>query len=121
MTATTLPTRWPAQHPDRLQLYTLPTPNGQKASIALEELELPYEFHQINIMKGDQHDPEYVLINPNAKIPALIDPQGPGGEPLAIMESGAILIYAARKAGRLLPTDSLRGSVGSSRPALRAA
>lgn len=99
------PSRWPPRHPDRLQLYTMPTPNGQKASIALEELELPYEAHRIDIVAGDQHDPDFVALNPNAKIPTLLDPNGPGGAPLAIMESGAILIYLAEKAGRLLPTD----------------
>jgi len=102
---TTLPSRWPATDPTRIQLYSLPTPNGKKASIMLEETGLPYDAHLINIMKGDQRDPEFVAINPNSKIPAIIDPQGPGGEPLAIMESGAILIYLARKAGMLLPTD----------------
>lgn len=92
------------QHPDRLQLYTLPTPNGQKASIALEELGLEYEAHRINIMAGDQHRPEFVAINPNSKIPALVDPTGDEGRPLAIMESGAILLYAAKKAGgKLIP------------------
>ncbi len=99
---TTFPSRWAPQHPDRIQLYTLPTPNGQKASIALEELGLPYEAHKINIMAGDQRDPEFMDVNPNAKIPAIIDPAGPDGQPLAIMESGAILIYLARKAGKLL-------------------
>jgi GST-like protein len=101
-----LPSRWPVKHPDRIQLYSLATPNGQKAGVVLEELGLPYEAHKIDIMAGDQFDPEYVqLINPNSKIPAIIDPNGPGGEPLAIMESGAILLYLARKAGSLLPTD----------------
>lgn len=102
---TTLPSRWAAQHPDRIQLYSLATPNGQKIGIALEELGLPYEAHTINIMKGDQFDPEFVAINPNSKIPAIIDPDGPGGEPLAIMESGAILLHLADKAGALLPAD----------------
>jgi GST-like protein len=105
MTEFDYPTRWKIEHPDRLQLYTLPTPNGQKASIALEELELPYEAHRVDIMSGQQHDPEFEKINPNAKIPALVDPTGAGGSPLTIMESGAILIHVARKAGRLLPSD----------------
>ena len=100
------PSHWPAQHPDRLQLYSLATPNGQKAGIALEELGLEYEAHRIDIMSGDQFDPQFVAINPNSKIPALLDPNGPGGEPLAIMESGAILIYLADKAGKLLSTDA---------------
>lgn len=98
--------RWHAEHPDRIQLYSLPTPNGQKASIVLEELGLPYEAHRINILEGDQFDPEYVKINPNSKIPAIVDPDGPGGEPITIMESGAILFYLARKAGKLLPADA---------------
>lgn len=95
------PSRWPAKHPDRLQLYAMATPNGQKPRIALEELELPYEYHHLDIMKGDQHDPEYLLINPNGKIPSLVDPQAG----VRIMESGAILHYLARKTGRLMPTD----------------
>ena len=99
------PARWPVQHPDRLQLYSLATPNGQKAGIVLEELELEYEPHLVNIMENHQFDDDYVAINPNSKIPVLIDPSGPGGEPLALMESGAILIHLARKAGRLIPTD----------------
>jgi len=101
-TMSIFPTRWPAQHPDRLQLYSLATPNGQKAGIVLEELGLPYEAHRISI-SGDQFDPEFIAINPNSKIPALLDPNGPGGEPLAIMESGAILHYLAKKAGKLIP------------------
>ncbi len=105
MSTSILPSRWPVQHPDRLQLYTLGTPNGLKASIALEEMALPYELHKVDIMAGDQHDPEFVKINPNSKIPTLVDPDGPGGAPLAIMESGAILIYLARKSGRLLSSD----------------
>ena len=99
------PSRWPVQHPDRLQLYSLPTPNGQKAGIVLEELELPYEAHRVDIMAGDQFDPEYVKLNPNSKIPVLVDPQGPDGQPLALMESGAILLHLARKTGRLIPSD----------------
>ncbi|MEM6294996.1 MAG: glutathione binding-like protein [Myxococcota bacterium] len=105
MSTTELPKRWPAQHPDRIQLYSLPTPNGQKAGIVLEELGLPYEAHRIDIMAGDQFDPDYVAINPNSKIPALIDPDGPGGKPIALMESGAILMYLAEKTGKLLPED----------------
>ncbi len=89
-----------------LHLYTLATPNGQKVSIALEELGLAYEVHRIDIMKGDQFDPEYVKINPNSKIPSLRDTEGPGGKPISIMESGAILIYLAEKTGRLLPNEA---------------
>jgi len=101
----TFPSRWPAQHPDRIQLYSVATPNGQKAGIILEELGLPYEAHKINILAGDQFDPEYIQINPNSKIPAIIDPDGPDGEPLAIMESGALMLYLAKKAGKLIPAD----------------
>jgi len=104
-----IPSRWAPKHPDRLQLYTMPTPNGQKASIALEELGLPYEAHRIDIMANDQFHPDYVRISPNSKIPALVDPQGPGGEPLALMESGAILLYAADKAGGKLIPDGPDG------------
>ncbi|MCA9558842.1 MAG: glutathione S-transferase N-terminal domain-containing protein [Myxococcales bacterium] len=99
------PSRWPPAHPDRIQLYSLATPNGKKAGIALEEVGLPYEAHRIDIMEGDQFDPEFVRLNPNSKIPTLLDPNGPGGEPIAIMESGAILHYLARRTGKLLPTD----------------
>ena len=98
--------KWPAAHPDRLQLYSLPTPNGVKASILLEELGLPYEVHRIAFDNNDQLSPEYVATFPNNKIPALIDPDGPGGEPLALFESGAILVYLAEKSGRFMPTDA---------------
>ncbi len=91
-----------------IDLYTWTTPNGRKVSIMLEELGLPYRTHAINIGKGDQFKPEYVKINPNAKIPSLVDPDGPDGKPVAMMESGAILIYLAGKTGRLLP-DTVRG------------
>lgn len=97
------PTRWPPTSPDHIQLYSLATPNGQKAAIALEELGLPYDAHRIDIGKGDQRDPEFVKINPNSKIPALLDPHGPGDAPLMIMESGAILHYLAKKTGKLIP------------------
>ena len=97
--------RWPAQHPDRLQLYSLNTPNGVKASIMLEEISLPYEPHFIDITKNETWGPEYLSLNPNGKIPAILDPDGPGGKPLALFESGAILIYLAEKTGKLLPTD----------------
>ena len=97
--------QWPAQYPDRIQLYSLGTPNGQKVSVALEEMELPYEAHKIDIMNGDQFTDEFVAINPNSKIPAIVDPNGPNGEPLAVFESGAILIYLAEKSGKCLPSD----------------
>jgi len=99
-----LPARWPAEHPDRIQLYSLATPNGIKAGVALEELGLPYEAHKISFDARDQFHPDFVRINPNSKIPAIIDPDGPGGQPLAIMESGAILIHLADKAGALIGT-----------------
>lgn len=105
MRVTELPKHWPAEHPDRIQLYSLATPNGQKAGIVLEELGLPYEAHKINIMEGDQFHEDYLGINPNSKIPAIIDPNGPDGKPLAIMESGALLVYLADKAGKLIPED----------------
>ncbi len=97
--------RWPAQHPDRLQLYSFATPNGVKASIALEELGLPYEAHAVRIGQNETWTPEYLSLNPNGKIPAIIDPDGPGGKPLALFESAAILLYLADKTGRLMPTD----------------
>lgn len=97
--------RWPAQHPDRLQLYSLPTPNGVKIGVALEELELPYEGHRISFADNDQMTPEFLALNPNNKIPAILDPNGPGGQPLALFESGAILMYLAEKTGKLLPQD----------------
>ena len=105
MSDSIFPSRWAPEHPDRIQLYSLATPNGQKAGIVLEELGLPYEGHRINIMEGDQFDPDYLKINPNSKIPAILDPNGPGGKPLAIQESGAILYYLAKKAGKLIPSD----------------
>ena len=97
--------KWPAQHPERLQLYSLATPNGVKVSIALEELGLPYEAHKVSFETNDQTTPAFLSLNPNNKIPAILDPQGPGGVPLALFESGAILIYLAEKTGKLLPTD----------------
>jgi GST-like protein len=97
--------RWPAAHPDRIQLYSLPTPNGVKVSIMLEETGLAYEPHAINIGQNETWTPEFLALNPNGKIPAIIDPDGPGGEPLALFESGAILIYLAEKTGRFLATD----------------
>ena len=100
--------KWPAQHPDRIQLYSLPTPNGVKVSIALEEIALPYEPHLVSFDTNDQMSPEFLSLNPNNKIPAIIDPNGPRGEPLALFESGAILVYLAEKAGRLLPRDAAK-------------
>ena len=97
--------RWPPEHPDRLQLYSLNTPNGVKVSIMLEELGLPYEPHLVDFDKNDQKTPEFRSLNPNGKIPAIIDPDGPGGEPLGLFESGAILLYLADKTGRLMPSD----------------
>ena len=97
--------RWPAKDPGVLQLYSFPTPNGVKVSIALEELGLPYEAHAINIMKNETWGPEFLALNPNGKIPAIIDPDGPGGKPLALFESGAILLYLAEKTGKLIPSD----------------
>src|SRR6266403_186629 len=95
--------RWPAKHPDRLQLYSLPTPNGVKVSIMLEEIGLPYEVHLVDFNKDDQKTPELLLRNPNGKIPAIIDPNGPGGKPLGLFESGAILLYLAEKTHKLIP------------------
>lgn len=100
--------RWPATHPDRLQLYSLPTPNGVKVSIMLEEIGLPYEVHVVDFGKDDQKTPEFLSLNPNGKIPAILDPDGPGGKPLGLFESGAILQYLAEKTGKLLPADAAR-------------
>src|SRR5437763_16726002 len=100
--------RWPARHPDRLQLYSLPTPNGVKVSIMLEETGLPYEPHTIDFNKDDQKTAELLSLNPNGKIPAIIDPNGPGGKPLPLFESGAILHYLAEKTGQLIPADPAR-------------
>jgi GST-like protein len=97
--------KWPAQHPDRLQLYSLATPNGVKVSIMLEEVELPYEPHLVSFDTNDQNTPEFLSLNPNNKIPAIIDPNGPGGKTLPLFESGAILIYLAEKTGKLMPQD----------------
>lgn len=97
--------KWPARHPDRLQLYSLATPNGVKASIMLEEIGLPYEAHRVSFDTQDQMSPEFLSLNPNNKIPAILDPNGPDGQPLALFESGAILFYLAEKTGKLLPTD----------------
>ena len=98
-------TRWPARYPDRLQLFSLPTPNGVKVGIMLEETGLAYEPHRIDILANDSHDPAFLALNPNGKIPAIYDPDGPNGRPLALFESGAILIYLADKTGRFLAAD----------------
>ncbi|MEM5438764.1 glutathione S-transferase N-terminal domain-containing protein [Paraburkholderia diazotrophica] len=98
-------TRWPAQYPDRLQLFSLPTPNGVKIGIMLEETGLAYEPHRIDILANENSDPAFVALNPNGKIPAIYDPNGPSGQPLALFESGAILIYLAEKTGQFLSTD----------------
>lgn len=97
--------KWPARHADRIQLYSLPTPNGVKVSILLEETGLPYEPHLVSFNTNDQMSPEFLSLNPNNKIPAIIDPNGPGGKPLALFESGAILIYLADKSGKFIPAD----------------
>jgi GST-like protein len=101
-------TRWPAQHPDRIQLYSTPTPNGVKVSIMLEETGLPYEPHFIDIGQNETWTPEFLSLNPNGKIPSIIDPDGPGGKPLPLFESGAILLYLAEKTGKFLPSDPAR-------------
>jgi GST-like protein len=106
LSAFPITSRWPAQHPDRLQLYSATTPNGVKASIMLEETGLPYEAHYINIGQDESWTPEFLALNPNGKIPAVIDPDGPGGAPLPLFESGAILLYLAEKTGKLLPADA---------------
>ncbi|HEY3540549.1 MAG TPA: glutathione S-transferase N-terminal domain-containing protein [Trinickia sp.] len=100
--------KWPATHPEHIQLYSLPTPNGVKVSLMLEETGLPYEPHLVRFDTNDQGSPEFLSLNPNGKIPAIIDPQGPGGKPLALFESGAILIYLADKSGKFIPRDEAR-------------
>lgn len=97
--------KWPAQHPERLQLYSVPTPNGIKVSAMLEEIGLPYEPHLVSFDNGDQLSPEFLSLNPNNKIPVILDPNGPGGKPLGLFESGAILLYLADKTQQLIPTD----------------
>jgi GST-like protein len=101
-------TRWPAAHPERIQLYSLNSPNGVKASIMLEETGLPYEPHLVDIGNGESHLPQFLALNPNGKIPAIIDPHGPSGAPLALFESGAILMYLAEKSGQFIPADPAR-------------
>ncbi|WP_119254422.1 glutathione binding-like protein [Shinella zoogloeoides] len=97
--------KWPARNPDVIQLYSLPTPNGVKVSIALEELGLIYEPHRVDFGGNEQKSPEFVSLNPNGRIPAIIDPDGPGGKPIGLFESGAILVYLAEKTGKLIPAD----------------
>lgn len=97
--------KWPARHLERLQLYSLATPNGVKVSIALEEMQLPYEAHLVSFATNDQFSPEFLALAPNNKIPAILDPQGPGGQPLVLFESGAILLYLAEKTGQFLPRE----------------
>jgi GSH-dependent disulfide-bond oxidoreductase len=104
--ASLLTQKWPTRYPDRLQLYSLPTPNGVKVSIMLEETGLPYEPHRVSFDTQDQGSPEFKSLNPNGKIPAIIDPDGPGGQPLPLFESGAILLYLADKTGRFMPADA---------------
>ncbi|WP_105437819.1 glutathione S-transferase N-terminal domain-containing protein [Neorhizobium sp. T25_13] len=105
LSAFPITSRWPAQNPDVLQLYSTPTPNGVKVSIMLEEIGLPYEPHFINIGADETWGPEYLSLNPNGKIPAILDPHGPGDKPLALFESGAILVYLAEKTGKLMSAD----------------
>jgi len=100
--------RWPAKRPGRLQLYSMPTPNGVKVSAMLEETGLPYEPHRVDITEDEQFTPEFLALNPNNKIPAILDPDGPGGESFGLWETGAILLYLAEKTGKLLPTDQAR-------------
>lgn len=107
MSEITFPSRWQPTMPDAIQLYSMATPNGQKIGIALEEMGLEYEPHLVNIIEGDQHDPEFLDISPNGKIPAIIDPVGPEGKTVALCESAAILIYLADKTGQLLPQNYL--------------
>ena len=104
LSAFPIATRWPARHPDRLQLYSWPTPNGVKVSIMLEEIGLPYEVHAVNIGKNESWTPEFLSLNPNGKIPAIVDPDGPGGKPLGLFESGAIVNGRGGLIGR--PTGS---------------
>lgn len=102
------PKRWPVENSDILQLYSMATPNGQKVSIMLEEAGIPYEAHLVNIIEDHQFDEDYLAINPNNKIPTIIDPNGPNGERFALMESGAILMYLADKSGQFLPKEETR-------------
>ena len=100
--------RWPAENPEILQLYSFPTPNGIKVSAMLEETGLEYEWHRVPLSDADVKSPEFLSLNPNGKIPAIIDPHGPGGKPLALFESGAILIYLAEKTGMFMSDDPVK-------------
>jgi len=106
LSAFPITSRWPAKNPDIIQLYSLQTPNGVKISVALEELALPYEPHYVSFATTDQKTAEFVSLNPNGRIPAIIDPNGPGGKPIGLFESGAILLYLAEKTGKLIPADA---------------
>jgi len=106
LTAFPVSARWPPRHPERLQLYSAATPNGVKVSIMLEEIGLAYEPHRVDILDNESRTQEFLALNPNGKIPAIIDPNGPGGRPLALFESGAILLYLAEKTGKLMPPDA---------------
>ncbi|MEO5669596.1 MAG: glutathione S-transferase N-terminal domain-containing protein [Ramlibacter sp.] len=108
LSAFPITTKWPAKQPDRIQLYSLTTPNGIKVSVMLEETGLPYEVHRVSFDMQDQKSPEFLSLNPYGKIPAILDPNGPGGKPLPLFESGAILIYLAEKSGMFLPRDSAK-------------
>jgi GSH-dependent disulfide-bond oxidoreductase len=108
LSAFTITQKWPPRHPDRIQLYSLPTPNGVKASIMLEETGLPYEPHLVSFDTNEQKSPEFLSLNPNGKIPVILDPHGPAGTPFALFESGAILIYLADKSGLLMPREPAR-------------
>jgi len=108
LSAFTITQKWPPRHPDRIQLYSLPTPNGVKVSIMLEETGLPYEPHRVSFDSNEQKSPEFLSLNPNGKIPAILDPHGPAGAPLALFESGAILIYLADKSGLLMSHEPAR-------------
>ncbi|WP_126974972.1 glutathione S-transferase C-terminal domain-containing protein [Frigidibacter oleivorans] len=100
--------KWPPRDPRAIQLYSLPTPNGVKVSVALEEMGLPYDAHLVSFQTNDQMSPEFLSLNPNNKIPAIIDPEGPDGRPLPLFESGAILIWLAEKTGTFLPAGAAR-------------
>lgn len=100
--------KWNAAYPDRIQLYSLPTPNGVKVSIMLEETQLPYEPHLVRFEAHEQQSPEFHSLNPNNKIPAIVDPNGPDGAPFGLSESGAILLYLAEKSGAFLPAGAAK-------------
>ncbi|QLF69513.1 glutathione S-transferase N-terminal domain-containing protein [Peteryoungia desertarenae] len=105
LSAFPITSKWPAQNPEIIQVYSLPTPNGVKVTIALEELGLPYEAHMVSFGTNEQKSPEFVSLNPNGRIPAIIDPNGPDGQPIGIFESGAVLVYLAEKTGKLMARE----------------